>query len=206
MAAASGTTTAGGLYSNDPLGYCFGRTLEQRMVYGPGVQTGMDGLPCQAYLAERCARDWDQVCEALFLGADETAPVRRAAAFGVPGAPETSKTAGEQLLATTARQKYRARVLNDDGFQCVRVTEPFDYLRPDSPSITYYSGECVSEYALPRDPTVSERDPVLQHLLDRPEIAPDVLDGMADACRRENCLDAFRHTRLGEFFLRSGRI
>jgi len=188
------------MYSNDPVGYCMGRTLEQKMMFGSAPDSGIDSKPCQAYMAQRCATNWDGICEAIYQQADDPWPgtLPRAATFGRAGSSQA--TAGDQMLALTAREKYRVAMLNVDGINCVHLSEPFDYTRPDSPTISYYSGQCIPEYRV--DPPTADGDPVLNRLLDRPELAPDVLQNLYNTAKRKGTLDEYEGTRLGAFFRR----
>ena len=186
-------------YSNDPVSYCMGRTMEQKMMFGGDVDTGIDGKPCQAYMAKRCAKNWDGICEAVYQQTGDAWPgsVQKAATFGIEGA-SGGKTGGDQVLALTAREKFRTQMLNDNTTQCMLYSEPFDYTRPDSPSISYYEGDCIPEYEV--NPLQADSDPVLMKILDRPDIAPEVLLNLYNTAKRKGRLPLYKDTRLGKFF------
>jgi hypothetical protein len=194
------------VYANDPLEYCRGRNLQQSMLFGGAAFTGIDSLPCQAFLANKCARHWDATCDQLYRETNDDWPgsIPKVDTYG-GHTPLSTLTGGDQILAQTVREKFRTRMLNEGTSQCQRRTEPFDYSRPDSPSISYYVGNhCIPEY-MPPPPTVCDRDIVLNLLLDKPHIAPDVLANMVATLRKRNLLDRYIGTRFYSFFERAER-
>ena len=52
------------VYNNDPLTYCIGDNASQRFNHGSHAVTyGQNSKACQVYMANRCAQNWDGVCE-----------------------------------------------------------------------------------------------------------------------------------------------
>jgi acetylornithine/succinyldiaminopimelate/putrescine aminotransferase len=52
------------VYNNDPLTYCIGDNASQRFNHGSHAATyGQNSKACQVYMANRCAQNWDGVCE-----------------------------------------------------------------------------------------------------------------------------------------------
>jgi hypothetical protein len=177
-----------------------GKNLDQKMMFGGGAFTGVDSFQCQAFLAKKCAKNWDGVCNELYTSANDEWPgtLPKATFGGIT--PLSELTAGDQILAQSVRERFRVRMLNEGSSQCELRIEPFDYTRPDSPSISYYIGNnCIPEY-MPPPPSKCNSDRVLNLLLDRPHIASDVLFNMFNTLKQKNMLSSYRGTRLGSFF------
>lgn len=183
------------LYNDDPLTYCLGNDLSQKFNHGGNSYLyGQNSRPCQIYLAQRCARNWDAVCD---WACDARSNQEKRVAVGTLAQdwPVQGLTAGDLLLRNTCLEKYRVTM---DGCEVKR--EPFDPLVARSPMLIHFQGRyCRPTYGLKYPIEWSDDDVVLQKLLDRPYVAPDVLrDLYASYLRSGACFSS--ETRLQRFF------
>lgn len=181
------------VYAWDPLSYCYGNDVNQRFVHGSNADIyGQNSSMCQNYLAQRCASNWDGICEQIYSRHLEDNGLGTVAFTPMYGS--TGLTAGDILLRNTAMEKYRV------GFQnCRVVVEPFNPIDPDSPLISKFQGRnCVQEYAV--DPSTIDRDPVMNRLLTRPRIAADLFINIRNTMMRRGTFYALKGTKLGRFY------
>lgn len=182
------------IHTSDPMSYCMGNNADQRFIHGSNADIyGQNSTMCQNYLAQRCAKNWDGVCEQLY-----TRPLIDNGAGTVSFTPmygSTGLSAGDILLRNTALEKYRV------GFQnCQVVVEPFNPIDADSPMISRFVGrDCVQEYAIV-DPKTIDSDPVMNRLLTRPRIAVDLFINIRNTMLRRGTFCALRGTKLGSFY------
>lgn len=182
----------GPYYNNDPLTYCLGRNASQAFNHGGYAETyGQNSKPCQAYLSDRCAKNWDEVCEYAFDPTTNDEFRIRANPIG-KGAPQL--TAGEVLLVNTAEKKYLSQMYN-----CEQVSEPFDPLVVGSPTISTWRGlYCKPFYSV--DPAAIDSDPVMDKILQRPWIAASLLKNIFNTMKMEGTLANLKGTKLGNFY------
>lgn len=186
------STLNGPYYNNDPLTYCIGRDISQPFNHGGYAQTfGQNSKQCQAYLADRCARKWDGVCEIAAAPRTNEEYKIRANPIG-KGAPQLNSA--DILLVNTAERKYLVHMSN-----CEQVTEPFDPLVIGSPMITTWRGMyCKPMYAV--DPAKIDSDPVMDKILQRPWIAANVLINIKNTMMRNGNFGRLAGTKLGKFY------
>jgi hypothetical protein len=183
------------VFNNDPLTYCIGNNASQRFNHGSHAVTyGQNSNACQVYLANRCAQNWDGVCE---YAASKPANEERSQVADTmfAGNDQTvGLTPGEVLLKNTAESKFRIGMLN-----CELKTEPFDPVNPSSPYISYYVGQnCIPLYAV--DPKTIDRDVVMNKILDNPKIAKQLLLNIKNTMVRQGTFHNLKGTRLGNFY------
>ena len=178
---------------NDPLTYCINNTLEQGFSHGSTVSNsyGQNSKPCQAYLSEYCSNNWNGVCELAAANLSKASPNY----IGTFNTQSRSLSQGEILIVNTADRKYR--VLNV-GSECAITTEIFDPNVVGSPNISYYSGSCVPVYSV--NPMIIDTDPVMNKILDKPEIAGQLLINIFNTMKRLGTLNQLQGTRLGDFY------
>jgi hypothetical protein len=183
------------VFNNDPLTYCIGNNASQRFNHGSHAVTyGQNSNACQVYLANRCAQNWDGICEyAASKPANEERTLVADTMFA--GNDQTvGLTPGEVLLKNTAESKFRIGMLN-----CELKTEPFDPVNPSSPYISYYVGQnCIPLYAV--DPKTIDRDVVMNKILDNPKIARQLLLNIKNTMMRQGTFHDLKGTRLGNFY------
>ena len=182
------------VYNNDPLTYCLGNNVSQRFNHGShGSLYGQNSKPCQVFLAQRCAKDWDAICEYAFDPRTNDEYAVRTELLGAGMNPILGLTSGEILLRNTAMEKYRVAMA-----RCDAKREAFDPMNPASPSITYFTGRyCQPLYAV--DPVGIDEDPVMNRLLLRPQIAMDLFRNIKTTMTRTGSLFELYGTRLGQF-------
>lgn len=187
----------GPYYTNDPLTYCLGNNVSQRFNHGSNADIyGQNSKPCQAYLSQYCANNWDGICETTYNNCNAAD-----AEYSFPADPTMSGsqqvqglTSSDILLLNTAYRKYLYKMHN-----CDMVSEPFDPLVAASPIITSWRGmNCVPEYVV--DPDTIDDDPVMNRLLLKPWIAKDLFRNIHNNMKRLGTLPKLRGTRLGRLY------
>lgn len=180
---------------DDPLTYCIGNNLSQRFNHGSNADVyGQNSKSCQAYLAQRCAKNWDSICEYAASECANNEYATRANTINSCCGGGCIMSPGDILLKNTALEKYRIAMLN-----CEETVEPFDPLTANSPLIHYYSGSnCVPIYEV--NPINIDNDPVMNKILNNPKIAINMLINIKNTMRRKGTLGLLRGTRLGNFY------
>ncbi|MBT7706847.1 hypothetical protein HN747_05380 [archaeon] len=152
---------------------------------------GKDSRNCQLYMSQYCAKNWDKFCELKSNNTDTRWP-NEVTGDGV----DRRMTAGEIIIRNTAHAKYLQSMAG-----CKAVSQPFDPTVPSSPMVTYYTSEsdnCVPVYAV--NPQTVDGDVVMDKLLGRPHIAPDILINIYNNAKRNGSLAALNGTKLGQWF------
>jgi ribosome modulation factor len=142
-------------------------------------------------MSQRCATNWDQFCER------DSQSIDPRIADNVAGLSTAQRlTAGEILIRDVAHQKYLVNMINGS-----RQMIPFDPISARSSMLSTW----VSTRGLPMipvyaiNPATADGDVVLNKLLDKPGIAPDVLVGLYKSAKQSG-LNAFDGTILGHWF------
>lgn len=183
------------VYNNDPVTYCVGDNASQRFNHGSNASIyGQNSRPCQIYMAQRCADKWDGICEYASGPHANNEYAIRADALGAGNSQVSGLTPGEILIRNTALAKYRTKMHN-----CTLRAEPFDPINPTSPWIKSWVGRyCVPEFEV--DPSTIDSDPVMHKILDKPQIAMQMLLNIRNTMKRKNTLGLLKGTRLGNFY------
>lgn len=183
------------VFNNDPLTMCIGNDPAQRFNHGGNTDSyGQDSEPCQTYLAQRCAKNWDVACEIASVQPDGGAVATMSDGYLM------KLTSGDLMLRNTAMEKYRVsiRTANNATQQCQIKSEPFNTLIPASPIMTRYIGDCIGEYAV--DPSVIDSDPVMNKILRRPNAFIPLLNNIRDTMMRMGTFMKLTGTRLGNYY------
>lgn len=186
----------GPYYNNDPLTYCLGNNISQRFNHGGNADIyGQNSKPCQAYLSERCAKNWDDVCEYAYSPCSNDEYQTRANPVSYnEGCKPQGMNSGEILLLNTAQKKYLWKMFN-----CEEITEPFDPMVPASPLITSWRGtNCIPMYAV--NPQTIDSDPVMNRILSKPWIAQNLLVNIRNTMARRGDFPLLKGTKLGSFY------
>ena len=185
---------------SNPLTYCINNTLSQRFLHGGNSDIyGQDSRPCQSFLSDYCAQEWDTACEIasknsrVFFPNDLSNGNISGRTYGFKG-----QTSGEVLIRNTAAKKYLISLGN-----CVPKYEPFDPTVADSPMIQFWVSEtgtndCVPLYAV--NPQTIDDDVVMDKILNKPIIALDILINIYNNHKRMNMLEPLKNTKIGKFF------
>lgn len=152
-----------------------------------GEQYGPSSRPCQLYMAERCAKNWDGFCEYSYVynGASGEWPNNQSRPNTMQppawAALQPNTSAGDQLLANAAERRFC------EYPSCVKRCEPFDPLNPNSARITWFEnpvgGSCVPVCRV--DPGSVDSDPIMRRLVQRPGVAPGLLLNICNTAERE---------------------
>ena len=184
---------------DNPLTYCISNTVDTRFLHGGNSDIyGQHSKPCQAYLSDYCANQWDGFCEYASNNNTISWTNNLNANWDVSC---KGLNAGEILIKNTASKKYLKEMGN-----CVQKLEPFDPTVANSPMISYwvpgtydiYSNTCIPVYSV--DPKTIDSDIVMDKILSRPIIALDILVNIFNTMTRENTIGQLNGTKLGKFY------
>jgi hypothetical protein len=85
-----------------------------------------------------------------------------------------------------------------------KVYEPFDPTIASSPLISYWKpNECTNSSGRPEysvDPKEIDNDPVMNKILQKPQIALDILKNIYYTMKRNGTLKQLNETKLGNFY------
>lgn len=184
-----GTPAPGVSSDQQTLDFCFGPAGfdgSNPLVYG------QNNIPCQVYLAQRCAQNWDAICENAYK--DQSYITQTAQAMSSGNNPMVGLTPGDVFLRNTAQEKYRVSMRN-----CELKIQPFNYFDPSSPQIAYYVGpNCIAQYAV--DPSTVDSDIVMHKVLDNPGPFVVMLRNIKNTMLANGSFMNLRGTRLGRFY------
>jgi hypothetical protein len=179
---------------NNPLTYCVGSMLDIDFNHTLGDLYGQNSKPCQEFMSDYCANEWNGVCEF----ASQNTRTRFPNQIGT--APCNILTSGEILVRNTASKKYLIAM----SANCQKQYRPFDPTVASSPLISYWvpddtsDGQCVAIYDV--NPSTIDTDPVMNRVLQKPEIAMDILLNIYNTCNRNHTLGRLHNTKLARFF------
>lgn len=208
-------------YSRNPLLYCALSEMDSQFLHGSqGRIFGRYNKHCSEFLASRCSNEWDELCEAISKDKETRFP-NEAGPSGsiyadVPRPP--CLPYGEQLIRDSAFKRFRVETKN-----CTVKCEPFDPTVPNSPLICYESkepctngvnpedsvcmgncsgyGQCQSVFKIsPEQARTLDLDPVMNKILDKPDIAMDLLEQIYHNMKLDGSLSLIRQTRLARFY------
>lgn len=191
---------------NNPLTYCLNNTMSKSFLHGGNASIyGQNSRPCQSFLSDYCSQHWDSACEIASKNSRVYMP-NNLANGNISGRTYSLKglTSGEVLIRNTAAKKYMVSLGN-----CVPKFEPFDPLVSNSPMIQYWISEtgtndCVPVYGV--DPATIDGDVVMNKILEKPNIALDILINIYNTHKRAGLLEDLKGTRLGDFFFSNPMI
>lgn len=184
---------------NNPLTYILPNELDSNFLHGSGAglydRYSKNG---QIFAADYCANNWNGVCDLLSLDQQYAAnSFPLAKGFGGTSAHVYS---GDILIGNTCRTKYLLQVLDKYGQTPVKpIISPYNPIQSDGYNISYYPDGCVPVYGI-KDPKNLDNDPVMQRLLSRPMLAPDVLVNIFNTHTRMGKMKDLLGTNLYKFF------
>lgn len=209
--------------SNDPLTYCLLDTLDSQFINGTtGRIFGRGNRQCAIFMSNRCAEKWDNICEIMSTCDESRFPDMANNNDGC----HIPTTAGNLLVRDTAYLKYLLNA-NGSNVQCepfdptVADSPTICYINHSSATFgdthvnktgVWDNGEIknipcaqdasyVREYGLTEEQIkVIDKDPVMNKLIDNPNIAPELLKGIYWSLHTRNQLPKLKGTRLGYFF------
>lgn len=185
---------------NEPLTMCMTDTMDIGFMGGSAAARnyGPRSFKCQAYMAERCAKNYDGYCDYFYIKNSQTNnwPNNQKWAsiqgnnwqgnFGL----NTNLTIGEQLLSNTADRKYCVYP------NCAPIREPFNPMDPASPMVTYYARQNQVPICTV-DKTTIDSDPVMNRCLANPSAAASTLVNICNTSKNQG-ID-LSGTKIGAF-------
>jgi hypothetical protein len=185
------------------------------MLNGPtGKQNGKYSKHCSQFLSNRCAVEWDEVCEAVSKDLNTFYP-NEAQQLGTKS--RVSKlTYGDKIVRDSAFKRFKSNVFNCN-LKCV----PFDPVVANSPLVCYETpsanaigpsrstlhfgdvsnGTCISEYEITAEQAKQlNEDSIMNKLLRNQWIAPDLLEKIRQTMERKGTLSILKGTYLGTYY------
>ena len=180
---------------DNPLTYCM-NDKDQYFEHGTqGILYGSYSKSCQAFMADYCAKGFDGFCEVASNNIDKNHPNQ--IQLEKMSDQLRGLTAGEMLIKNTAAKKYL--VMMD---HCRIRNESFDPLVASSPMISYWDGgqlgTCEQFFAI-QDPTDIDNDIVMNKLLDRTYIYPELFPNIYLTMKEAGTLNQLDGSKLGEY-------
>lgn len=177
-----------GDWSNNPMTYCAGSSLDTIFRHTNGDIHTNASLNCQTYMANYCSKDWNDICEAQ---SQNRVPINYMYMNDI--------TRGDLLVRNTAKHKYITHMSSN----CSLMLQPFDPHDPESPPVGEWlanrgGGQCIPTYAV--KPEGLDNDPVMNKLLEKPQIGIDILLNIYNNAKRHNTLESLQGTKLYAFF------
>lgn len=185
----------------NPLTYCLHQGTSYRSFHGSSSNTlGPDSKNCVMFMSERCANNWDPICE--IESSNKTTIVPNISINGdVPSVmKKASLSRGDKLIYETAYRKYLLYMLN-----AKLAVEPFDPNVPDSPNVSHWianHGDPIPVMAV--DYKTIDSDPVMNKILDNPSIAIDILSIIFNSMNNHGTLKNLKGTRLNRYYELNG--
>lgn len=206
---------AGDSATNNPLTYCATSDLNNSFLHTAGQKNGPYSQKCAMFMSDYCAQNWDGICEYESKNINSIYPNLLGYNIGsschTPGAGLGSfLTKGENLIHDTAAKKY----LTEISANCGLSWEPFDPQVATSPLISSWvpvksqkcgnagccdNGTCVPRYEV--DPKYIDSDPVMNKILNKPEIAIDILVNIYRTMKMNGKLESLKGTKIYNFFM-----
>lgn len=185
----------------NPLSYCVDNTMGQNFLHGSdSLSIGQHSRPCQLFMSQYCADNWDSICEISSKNMATHLPNNAEGYIDSDVRFSGNLTAGDDLIRNTAKRKYLVKMHN-----AVKKYEPFNPHVADSPMITYWvsdnfstSNRLVPEYSV--EPEDIDEDKVMNKILDKPMIAMDVLINIYNNMKRKGTLSGLKDKRIGNFY------
>ena len=188
--------------SSNPITYCLNTELGNGFAHGSSAHTiGSNSRNCQMFMAQYCAQGWDDFCEVASKNSVTYYP-NNLNNCNLPGDILAKEmTLGESLVRNTAKRKYLKKMINGD-----LVYEPFDPTVADSPMISYYVNSNRCNYGSGMapvyevNPQTIDADPVMNKILQKPQIAMDILINIYNSMTRNGTIGTLMGTKLGKLF------
>jgi hypothetical protein len=189
-------------YMSDPLSYCVTSDLDNSFNHTAGQKLGPYSAPCQMFMSDYCAKNWDGICEYASRNINSNYP--NPMINSAPLVPNIgpNPTQGENLIRNTAMKKYLSQLSNN----CTIDYEVFDPQVASSPLVgriaskTKMTGaECIPVFEV--NPDTIDSDIVMDKLLARPGVGMDILANIYNNAKAKGTLDRLKNTKLYRFFM-----
>lgn len=190
--------------TSNPVDMCLFSDVNKSLVGGVlGARYGPANENCQLFMADRCAKNWDSVCDVAALNRQATyannATIRGNAA-AAPGEITGGSTIGSQLIHNAGQRRFCQ-------FSNTNIQQfPFDPTDYSSPVVTrILRSQFGNNPICTVNPSTIDNDTLMNRMLDDPGTSMETLSNI---CR--NMKGKLNGTRLGRFCAtldnRSGRI
>ncbi len=182
--------------TDSPVDMCVFDDVDKSLVGGVlGYRYGPSNENCQLYMADRCARQWDGVCEVASQKQQAVYPNNATIRGNSMAAPQTitgGSTTGSQLIHNAAQRRFCV-------FDNTSIQEfPFDPTNFSSPTVRRI---IRSKYgSLPVcsvDPKTIDRDVLMNKVLSDPATSIDTLVNICQNHERSGV--SLNGTKIGEF-------
>lgn len=186
----------------DPVSYCVNDTINTRFLHGTSGTDhyGQFSIPCQAYLSNRCANKWDEICEYASKNNNNYYP--NAIDFTNSSLPY-ALNGGEILIRNTAINKYLLFMKN-----ATKRVEQLDANVANSPYIEYWipviGTKMYPIYSIENVENLNN-DIVMNKLIVYPHIAPDIINNIYNTMKKQQRLYLLEGTNLGNFYQTHGK-
>lgn len=191
--------------NNNPLSYCMTSELDNNFMHTAAETRGPYSQPCQMFMSDYCAKEWNGVCEVASRNTNNQFPNTatpwlcdkngQGACLG--SGIGSQFTQGDNLIRNTAIKKYMSAMSET----CSYSYQPFDPLVPTSPMIRYWNkscADCTPIYEV--NPKTIDSDPVMDKLLARPLLGMDIFLNIYNTAKRNGTLSSLKGTKLYNFF------
>jgi hypothetical protein len=184
-------TTCNTKVQTDPVAWSlYGNTLDASFSIGSyGVNKyGLQSSNAQTYLAERCSKNFDEVCQ--YVSTITDIQKSNTARVSTPSQSACQyQTVGQALLDNAGQRRF------GDLSNCQRTQWLFNEMDPNSPLLTNYSTIHNVVFTPPPNP---DSDALLNRILDEPQYHMDLLINMYNNTR--NRKNEYKNTRIGKLF------
>lgn len=182
--------------SDSPVDMCVFSDVNKSFAGGVlGYRYGPTNENCQLYMADRCAKQWDGVCDLAAQNSDASFPNNATIRGNAMANPQTitgGSTVGAQLLHNAAQRRFCT-------FKDCDVQQfPFDPTNLDSPMVTRINRNkygCMPSCSV--DPSTIDRDILMNRCLENPSATFDTLVNICQT--HEQTGVSLKGTRIGAF-------
>jgi len=186
--------------SDNPLTYCMSDGVKTTLHGGSTTRYSKHSRPCQLFMSEYCATEWDSFCEVASQDTKSDFPNNVGDCMGYADVACKGLNSGEVLIKNTAARKYLVKMIGSK-----KTYEPFDPNVASSPIISYWVPDtgCSIAQGIPVysvDPKTIDNDIVMNKILSKPSIAFDILVNIYNSMKRFGTLGGLKSTKIGRFF------
>ena len=180
---------------NNPLSYIMSGQMDSSLMHGSD-RLNSDSKEAGIYAAEYCAKGFDKFCEVMTSNQEpQYFPDQIHGYSNLTNNIPRQMTKGDLVLLNTAKTKDLMEMIGGSPNQV-----PFDPTVAASPLITVWTGEYMQPlYYIPNDVAV-DADPVMLRLLNRPNMALDLLMNIYSNMVKIGRIGELAGTKLGTFY------
>jgi len=179
--------------TDSPVDMCLFSDVNKSLVGGVlGARYGPGNENCQLFMADRCSRNWDAVCDVAAMNQQarfaNNATIRGNAA-AAPGEIVGGSTIGSQLVHNAGQRRFCK--FNNTNIQQF----PFDPTNYSSPTITrILRSEFGNNPVCTVNPATIDKDTLMNRMLDDPATSQITLDNIC-----LNMRGRLGNTRIGQY-------